>query len=330
VGTVAEKFPLINAAYSNSSWNSQNSALNCLAQYSKAIGRKIDWPLDIETVNSFTNWMIQSRKLASKSATAYLTAISNKHILLGLDNSNIFNPINKLILKGASNLEFDLPQSKKNVFSLPLLKLLGHNIASSDWIEFSKSTIWAVALIAFFGSCRIGELLPVSWSNFNVQSSLTWKDVIVKDDLLQIHIKSPKSKVRGGEFIDIFEFKGHNCCPVAGFKKYMQMAAQKGLIEQDSPVFRLDKGKLLTKNLFNKTIDALLAKFTKSSGAKITGHSFRAAIPAMLAKYPEIGKEEFIMGWGRWSSKAYLCYTRLKIRQKKVIYGKIVQILNKK
>jgi len=330
VGTAAERFPLLNAAYSKNVWNSQCSALNCLYTFCNSTGQCLSWPLNAGLVNNFTNWMIQDRKLAAKTATAYLTAIENRHLLLEVDSSDVFNPLNKLMLKGASNLESLKSKNRKNIFSLPLLKLLGHYIAVSDWLEFSKITIWVVALIAFFGSCRIGELLPISWNQFDKDCNLTWQDIIVNDDSIQLRIKSPKSKVQGGEFVDIFEFKGHGCCPVANFKKYRDMAALEGLLENDKPVFRLKNGKLLTKNLFNSTINDLLKDFMAKSGAKLTGHSFRAAIPAMLAKFPEIAKENHILGWGRWSSKAYLCYTRLKIRQKKVIYEKIVSILNKK
>jgi hypothetical protein len=33
------------------------------------------------------------------------------------------------------------------------------------------------------------------------------------------------------------------------------------------------------------------------------------------------------MGWGRWSSTAYLLYTRLKLNQKLKIYEKIANVL---
>jgi len=291
----------------------------------------VQLPINATTVNKFIEWAHQKKKLTAKTITAYLTAIANKHLILGLDSSEIFNPIGKIMLKGANNLESNSNSNKsnKNIFSLPLLKILGNNIAKSDWHPFSKQTIWVVALLAFFGSCRIGELLPISWKNFDVKSNLTWKDVIVKEDCIQIHVKSPKTKTKGGEFIDIFEFKGQGCCPVASFKKFKEMAAVEGLIENNMPVFRLLKGKLLTKNSFNKTINDLLCETTKLIGAKITGHSFRAAIPSMLAKFPELANEGHIMGWGRWSSKAYLNYTRLHHSQKKFIFTKIVQVLKK-
>jgi hypothetical protein len=61
---------------------------------------------------------------------------------------------------------------------------------------------------------------------------------------------------------------------------------------------------------------------------QLSGHSFRAGIPATVAKYPGVGREKEIMGWGRWDSKAYQSYTRLKPHQKEVIFESIASILN--
>jgi hypothetical protein len=59
----------------------------------------------------------------------------------------------------------------------------------------------------------------------------------------------------------------------------------------------------------------------------ITGHSFRAALPSALASCPDIASQDDIRQWGRWTSDSYLLYTRLKIRQKKLIFAKIVSAL---
>jgi hypothetical protein len=56
-------------------------------------------------------------------------------------------------------------------------------------------------------------------------------------------------------------------------------------------------------------------------------HSFRGGIPSALASFPEIANDNHVMGWGRWSSSAYLLYTRLKLSQKLKIYEKIANVL---
>ncbi len=43
--------------------------------------------------------------------------------------------------------------------------------------------------------------------------------------------------------------------------------------------------------------------------------------------FPEFANDNHVMGWGRWSSSAYLLHTRLKLSQKLKIYEKIASVL---
>ena len=49
--------------------------------------------------------------------------------------------------------------------TLELLKILGHEIAKTDWPENSKQVLWCACTTAFFGSFRLGEILPKSEYN---------------------------------------------------------------------------------------------------------------------------------------------------------------------
>ncbi len=235
-----------------------------------------------------------------------------------------------MLLKGAENLAYcNITKNHgKNVMTLPLLKILGHEISITSWSTYNKQLIWTVACIAFFGSFRLGELLCGNDSSFDIHSDLVWGDVKMLDNSLLVHVKSPKSKCRGGEFVDIFAFNGHNSCPLKAFKQFVTLSELKNFKEKNRPVFVLENGRPLTKHNFNKTVNDLLVYSSSKLGAKITGHSFRAGIPAMLAKHPEISTDRHILGWGRWGYNAYLSYARLKFDQKKRIYEKIVTVLN--
>ncbi len=170
----------------------------------------------------------------------------------------------------------------------------------------------------------MGEILFDNESRFDPDASFLWGDVMVKEGSLLCKIKSPKSKNKGGDCVDIFEFNGKGCCPVKAFQKWRDFSGPK---KPTDPVFCFKNGKLLTKSNFNKTMSILLSDF-EQKGARISGHSFRAGIPATLAKFPEIANDNHILGWGRWCSKAYLSYTRLKIDQKRKIFEKIVKCLD--
>ena len=84
----------------------------------------------------------------------------------------------------------------------------------------------------------------------------------------------------------------------------------------------------LTKTRVNSMLPQLLSPHLGPDSCEISGHSFRAAIPAVLARHPDVANSSDIMGWGRWKSQAYLSYTRLKLRQKKDAFSKITNLLN--
>ncbi len=58
--------------------------------------------------------------------------------------------------------------------------------------------------------------------------------------------------------------------------------------------------------------------------ANLSGHLFRAGIPAALYNKPDIASESDVMSWGRWSSESYKLYTRLKLSTRKIIFDKIM------
>ncbi len=211
--------------------------------------------------------------------------------------------------------------------NLPLLKILGHEIAKSNWSKLNKQVFWSACTIAFFGSCRMGELLPLTETKIDPFVTLLWKDIKVKSDSCIIHLKSPKSRQPGGEFIDLFTFSDTSCCPVAAIKFLQSLISiQRNF---DWPVFTFDSGIFLTKAKFNQTIKLLLANSFQHDSF-ISSHSFRQGIPSALAKFPDMVKDNHIMGWGRWCSDAYLSYTKLKSDQKNVFLTKSCMCLIKK
>jgi len=316
---------LINAAFSENTWKSHYSAINCLQIFCNVKNFQVTWPLSINVVNNFTNWALTEKKLKANTVSKYLSSLSLFHSIRGLDQDCCFNKINKLMLKGAENLESLQPvKNKRNIMTLPLLKILGHEIANCNWTAYKKQLVWTISCLAFFGSFRIGELLCNIEDSFDPSSDLTWDRVKFQENSLLIHVKSPKSKNKGGDMVDIFEFKGHNCCPIKSFMAFNKLASDKNYKKSAFPVFRNENGKNFTKQQFNAAVSERLKIHTDKLNAKITGHSFRAAIPSVLAKFPDLAKDDHIMGWGRWDSKAYLSYTRLKTDQRKNIFSKIV------
>lgn len=208
--------------------------------------------------------------------------------------------------------------------SLPTLKLLGHEIAKSDWNPLNRNVFWAACVIAFFGSFRMGEILAANKNSFTPNETLLWEDVTLGKDIVTFHIKIPKSRASKGEYIDLFQFQGHNCCP----HECMTILAKHKTSDR-GPDFRFESGNLLTVVNFSSTVKKKLLK--PHLGDKedwFAAHSFRAGIPSALAANPEYAREEEIKSWGRWNSASYLLYTRLKNEQKRAIFRKITNVLS--
>ncbi len=167
-----------------------------------------------------------------------------------------------------------------------------------------------------------------SEKSFNPTEDLLWEDVTFRDDnSILIKIKIPKNRKIEGEYIDLFPFKGHQCCPVASLKKLRKMCFKEGM--EKRPVFMFKNRKLVTPKEINRILPLLLQKHMGSSAKEYLGHSLRPAIASALANDPETASDSEIRKWGRWNSNSYLLYCRLKIEQKRFLFGMIKNVLNK-
>ena len=319
---------LMQAAFSQSTWRKHEAALNCFKLFETSLLLSSPWPLSHTVLCSFTVWVCTEKKLKSSTISSYLSSLKTIHSLRNLDCSAFDNFTLKSLIRGKENQEIYSTEgnSSRRVMTLPLLKLLGHEIAISNWGENSKQTVWAAFTLAFFGSFRMGEILPQQEKNFSPKDTLLWGDLNFLDkNHILIHIKSPKSRLPQGEFVDIFSFTGHGVCPVAAL---VALKDSQHSIIPTSPVFCFQNFTNLTKTTVNSILPQLLLPHLGSESNNFSGHSFRAGIPAILACHPEEANSSDIMGWGRWKSEAYQCYTRLKLDQKRGAFQKISNLLN--
>ncbi len=89
-------------------------------------------------------------------------------------------------------------------------------------------------------------------------------------------------------------------------------------------MFSFSDGTCLTTSQFTLDLKNLLANVFGPAIANLSGHSFRAGIPAALYNKPDIALESDVMSWGRWRSESYKLYTRLKLSACKIIFDKIM------
>jgi len=322
----AEKF--LSAAYATATWRKYESAINSLKNFELCNKKFIVWPISSEVLIEYAVWGFE-KGLKSSSVESYLNMIKNIHKMKGLGCESFENFVLKSVVRGKENLELyeNVVKGTRKVMSLDLLKILGHEIAKCNWTENSKMVVWGAMCLAFFGSLRCGEILAQSEKNFSSCDTLLWSDLkFYEDDHILIHIKTPKSRIKEGEFVDVFGFEGQGVCPVKAMRKLRESC---GKIDMDRPVFCFSSGICLTRRKMNEILENLLSPHIGSDAKHISCHSFRAGIPAVLAKYPKLCNKMDLMGWGRWRSDAYLKYTRLQKDQKKCAFVTITSLLIK-
>jgi hypothetical protein len=321
---------LIGAAFTSSTWGKLKTALNCYLKFAQSRDIIVSYPFELENLANFTAWALTENGLKPSTVKSYLSALATIHKLRNVSDENFSNYIIKTIIRGAENLALydDYAKETRKVMTLPLLKLIGHEIACSDWSDISKQIFWTCSLMAFFGSFRIGELLSCNKNSFVPKETLLWEDLTFRgEDSVMVKIKISKNRSVHGETVDLFKYEKANLCPVRALIRLRDLC--KNYSTGDRPVFEFENGSLLTPLLFNNCVKEFLRPYIGDYADQITSHSFRAALPSAMGADPIACKSVELKQWGRWYSDSYLLYTRLKYDQKKALFYKIVNILNK-
>jgi hypothetical protein len=98
------------------------------------------------------------------------------HRLKGYSDYKIDRETIENYTRGAANMLLSgpaPPSNKRRVMTLQILRLLGHQLASSGWSKNSQQTIWATSLVGFFSSARMGELLAPHEVGLDPTATLT-------------------------------------------------------------------------------------------------------------------------------------------------------------
>ena len=99
-----------------------------------------------------------------------------------------------------------------------------------------------------------------------------------------------------------------------------------GYFSVNKPVFSFPSGKNLTKKKLNLVLGNLLGDFTDER-FRITGHSFRAAIPSALSAFPDKNSVNDVKEWGSWESSSYNLNLKNEKEKKRALFNRIVSCL---
>jgi len=289
------------------------------------------WPIPEQVLGDFINWATFIRKIKPSSIISYISHLKLIHKLRKIDDSACDSFLCRTLIKGAENLQFYSIKKKhvKKTMTLPLLRLLGHSIANSNWSVHSQSTVWACYTVAFFGSYRLGELLPKNENGFNPHETLLWSDIkFIDADSIQIHSKITKNRNPGGEYVSLFAFPYNGCCPVAALRHLAKISNADD--NKNTPVFKFSNGVNLTKNTLNKLIVSHLHPHIGNECFFYSCKSFRAALPSALASDPHSEYDRSIKQWGRWNSDAFERYLKLSHNARRKLFKKFSRVLRRR
>ena len=186
---------------------------------------------------------------------------------------------------------------------------------------------WAVCCVAWSGSFRIHELVSKKETEYDVQSTLLWKDVqkstVTVDNrdtkVLSFYLKSPKTdRIGNGDRLEIFEVPDSFMCPIRAFEKWEKFSSVKK--SKHLPVFRKLGGECFTGTELNKYLYELTGGLRKHN-IEIKSHSFRAGVCSILAAQGH--SPETIMAIGRWTSEAWKTYAKLPRLQRATMAASI-------
>jgi hypothetical protein len=322
---------LVSISLADSTWSKYCSGWRAWNDYSLYVDEQVNLPLKIETFRSFATYCTTVRKVSVQTTKSYMYSMELAHVLKNLQCPNYnADKLIAIILNGAKNWkELEQPVSNfRRVMTISTLLLIGHRLANTSWCEVSKQVIWSVCTLAFFTSLRLGEILSSLVNSFDANSTLLWKHVkFLNCNEILLFVPSTKTSKCRGEFIDVFPIAPHPCCPVSALKKLMEVQLTENLFSLESPVFRFKSGKNLTVKKLNETLKDLLSDIYVPGENSITAHSFRAALPAEMDKYPEMFSKNDIQQWGRWLGHSYLLYLRLHRENRRKFFNKIISVI---
>lgn len=293
----------IAASVSADTKSNYNTALRMLASCQEALNRSMRLPLSDQDVLCFVSFMA-NRNVKDTTISGYLSGIRLALLSTGHECDNLRTPVVKQVLKGIHNLrgdpEVEVKKKTRRAMTIAHLRLLGHALAKSKVSDYLKSMVWAVALLAFWGALRIGEVLCPLSGAFDEKSTLLVSDVEIASEIIRVWIRSPKKCTPTGDVIEVFTVQDMALDPVRAvmhFWKYREKIHGKNA---SLPFFVEEDGKNFTKRKFNKLLHDLLDPFLSDERDKLTGHSFRSGLATLMQAAGM--SEEDIKAWGRWSN----------------------------
>eukprot|EP00731_Ephydatia_muelleri_P036129 Em0203g4a len=248
--------------------------------------------------------------LAPQTIKCYLSGVRSMQISLGLppprDQSSL--PILKRVLDGIRRSTAAQAGGRPRKIRLPITAAVLRGIQGPLSLRMGQDStaFWAIAVVAFFGFFRLGELLLESRTTYNSVLHLSWGDIsidsLTNPSMVEVYLKKSKCDQFGAGADVLLGRSGGQLCPVTAILDYIN-------VRRDTPGYFFVESQ--EKPISKARFIAGLREALKESGYpddQYAGHSFciGAATAAAIAGV----EDSLIQTLGRWHSAAFLRYFR--------------------
>lgn len=303
---------MINGSWSDATIKHYNAGVSKLITFATTynVQRNLLLPIDPVVLSHFVVWAGPKLDLSnqdplnppikSNTIRTYLSGIKAWHLFHGHDYPHHATPKIEAILTAAKKLQLrEEPRPTKNPVLIRHLFGLLESLANDN---NESQVAYTVALIAFWGMARLGELVK-SRSNLD---QVKLKDVVWDPNLcyLKINIRAAKTAAVGE--VQEIHCQSQNLLldPVGAVKRMIETMQT----TEDDPLFSYPHGSkriVLTKARCQKIFSDL---WERHCGTRLTGHSFRVGGASL--RWNLNHPLDQIVAVGRWKSKAYKLYIR--------------------
>ena len=304
------------------------------------IGRCFSWPLPESDLSLIMTYLINrggvtGKKLRPRTILKHLSGVRRMSLAMGAPMPKKVEGLTKALLKGNENLCRDpiisVSRATHRPISIPLLRLLGHAI-TKHWKGSKEDgwTFWTICKIAFWGSFRVGELLTEGATTYSPKSDILGSDLLwMSDTSLALWIRDPKISKEYGDVVEIWKTPQFpDLDPWSTFRNYWnrRKVLQSSL---SLPLFLRADGLSFSHKYFDTCLADMISRYSlqiEIGRNNWTGRSFRSGLPTVLQTAGF--SDEEIKKWGRWSSDAFLLYTR-DMTQRSKVQSKMVSALDR-
>ena len=165
---------------------------------------RMSFPLQEPQVLCLIAYLHAVRGLKGATIDNILSAVRMLHLTQGHAAPCLRPAAVQLAIRGFKNRDEEVGRGKahRQPVTLKLLQLLYVNLKVDNSIpEKLKSTVLAVATLAFFGGFRGGELISKTSTRYDIDNCLLKKDIWISStrvdgvltEVLNVHLKSTKN-----------------------------------------------------------------------------------------------------------------------------------------